>query len=298
MHCGGCRRGIAASKPTLDMRVWLCGVRGSVPAPGAEFHRVGGNTSCVAIAHDGEVPTLVLDAGTGLRRVTSLLGEAPFRGTVLLGHLHWDHTGGLPFFGAGDRPDAVVHLLMPDHGVEPLALLARVMAPPHFPIAPNELRGTWTFANVDEGRHDIEGFEVIAREIPHKGGRTFGYRITDRRGRSLAYMSDHGPDERGTGIEGLGEIHDAAVDLARDVDLLIHDAQHTADETATRRLHGHSAAGYGALLAERSGARRLMLFHHHPNRTDTAVAEIESDLAASHPRLPIDAATEGMVIDL
>jgi len=280
------------------MRIWLCGVRGSVPSPGADFQRVGGNTSCIAVAHDGQSPTLVLDAGTGLRSVTRVLGEAPFRGTIILGHLHWDHTGGLPFFAAGDRPDAAVRVLMPDHGIEPQQLLARTMSPPHFPITPSELRGAWTFGNIDEGHHTVEGFEVLAREIPHKGGRTFGYRITDVNGRSIAYLSDHAPEMCGPGEEGLGVLHEAALDLAHDVDLLIHDAQHTASETATRQLHGHSAAGYGALLAERSGARRLMLFHHHPNRTDSAVEAMASELTAAHARLHIEAAVEGTVIDL
>ena len=101
------------------MRVHLCGVRGSAPAVGVDFIRVGGNTSCVAIAHDDEeVPRLVLDAGTGLRAVSTLLDGEPFRGTILLGHLHWDHTYGLPFFraerstGCGDA-----RLLLPEQGV-------------------------------------------------------------------------------------------------------------------------------------------------------------------------------------
>ena len=85
------------------MRVVFCGVRGSTCAPGAEFVRYGGHTSCVALAHDGGPPTLVLDAGTGLRNLTRHLDGQPFRGTILLGHLHWDHTHGLPFFVAGNE---------------------------------------------------------------------------------------------------------------------------------------------------------------------------------------------------
>ena len=93
------------------MRVHLCGVRGSTPAPGAEFVRYGGHTSCLAVGHDdGPVPTLILDAGTGLRRVTALLDGRPFDGTILLTHLHWDHVHGLPFFRGGDREDARVTL--------------------------------------------------------------------------------------------------------------------------------------------------------------------------------------------
>ena len=77
-------------------------------------------------------PTLLLDAGTGLRRLAGLLGDTPFRGTLLLTHLHWDHVQGLPFFRAGDREDAQVDLLLPDQGddTDAEALLARMMSPP------------------------------------------------------------------------------------------------------------------------------------------------------------------------
>src|SRR4051794_21966492 len=95
------------------MRVTICGARGSTPAPGREFAGGGGHTSCVALAHADAAPALVLDAGTGLRRLTEVLGGEPFRGTILLGHLHWDHTHGLPFFAAGDRDDATVRVLLP-----------------------------------------------------------------------------------------------------------------------------------------------------------------------------------------
>ena len=86
------------------MRVTFCGVRGSTPAPGSDFVRYGGHTSCVAISTGDAAPDLVLDAGTGLTAVTPLLGGEPFAGSILLGHLHWDHTHGLPFFRGWRRP--------------------------------------------------------------------------------------------------------------------------------------------------------------------------------------------------
>ena len=191
------------------MHISFCGVRGSTPSPGAEFAGVGGHTSCVAIGAAGRAPTLVLDAGTGLRRLTGVLDGAAFRGTILLSHLHWDHTHGLPFFAAADRPDASVRLLLPDQGADAKETLARGMSPPHFPIGPDGLRGTWTFDGMAEGTTALEGFTVLAREIPHKGGRTFGYRVSDGR-TTIAYLPDHAPQSLGPGPEGLGEYHDAA----------------------------------------------------------------------------------------
>ena len=252
----------------------------------------------MALAHDGELPCLVLDAGTGLRLLTRVIGDAPFRGTLLLGHLHWDHTEGLPFFGAGDRDDSSVRVLVPEQGCAAIDLLGKAMSPPNFPITPDQLRGAWTFGAIDAGDHRLEGFDVLAREIPHKGGRTFGYRITDGRGRSLAYLSDHAPQELGAGEGGLGEMHAAALELAGGVDLLIHDAQYTAAEFETRSLYGHSAAPYAAMLAEQVGAKRVLLSHHEPNRTDEQVADIVRSVAFHHPNVDVGCATEGTVIDL
>ncbi|MDQ3147470.1 MAG: MBL fold metallo-hydrolase, partial [Actinomycetota bacterium] len=240
------------------MRVHVCGVRGSTPAPGADFVRYGGHTSCLALSHDGEAPSLVLDAGTGLRRVSGLLDGAAFRGAVLLGHLHWDHTQGLPFFAGGDRPDARVRLCLPDQG-DPVEVLSRFMSPPHFPIPPTALRGTWTFEGLAPGVSEIEGFTVLALEIPHKGGRTFGFRVSDGTG-VVAYLSDHSPVSLGPGPDGLGPYHDAALALAEGADLVFHDAQHTAEELPARAHFGHSAAPYAVGLAAAAGARSVLLY--------------------------------------
>jgi len=277
------------------VRVTICGSRGSTPAPGPDTVRYGGHTSCVVLAHDGARPSLVLDAGTGIRRVTAMLGDTCFEGSIVLGHLHWDHTQGLPFFSAADRPGARTDFYMPAQG-DAEEVLRRVMSPPHFPITPAELRGTWNFGALEPDiACDIEGFTVVAREIPHKGGRTFGFRISDGSA-TVAYLSDHCPTALGPGPDGLGEYHDAAMALAVDCDLLIHDAQYLDAELATRASFGHASCGYALHLAQRAGARRLLLYHHDPPRTD---AEIDA-LVASYQGGPVavDGAAEGMVIDL
>jgi ribonuclease BN (tRNA processing enzyme) len=276
------------------MKLIICGVRGSAPAPGAEFLAHGGNTSCLAIAGDDGRPRLLLDAGTGITRVTGLLGGAAFQGSILLGHLHWDHTQGLPFFTAADRPDSRVELYLPAQG-EPREVLTRAMSPPHFPITPDELRGAWSFRSLEEGDHRMEGFAVRAREIPHKGGRSFGYRISDGRA-SFAYLSDHCPTSLGPGPYGRGVVHPAAVELAEGVDVLFHDAQYTDEELPERAYFGHSSPGYAVDLAVAAGAGRVVLFHHDPRRTDEEVDGIVARYSSAP--VPVEAAREGVVMDL
>ncbi|GAC1344560.1 MAG: MBL fold metallo-hydrolase [Candidatus Dormibacteria bacterium] len=275
------------------MRVLVCGVRGSTSAPGADFVRYGGHTSCVAIAHDQGPPVLVLDAGTGLRTLAPLLDGAPFRGTMLLTHLHWDHTHGLPFFPAGDRAEACTRLLIPAQG-DPITVLERALSPPHFPITPAQLRGRWSFESLEPGEHTIEGFSVLALEIPHKGGRTYGYRVADATS-SIAYLPDHSPTTLGPG-EGFGEYHEAALRLAAGVDVLFHDAQYTAEEFPARATFGHSAIDYAVELARRSAAGQLLLFHHEPARTD---AELDAIVAMwRHSGVRVSAASEGTELTL
>lgn len=276
------------------MKVALCGVRGSSPASGPEFLAYGGHTSCLSVAGDDGVPRLLLDAGTGISRVTSMLGGSAFEGAILFGHLHWDHTQGLPFFMAGDRPDARVDLYMPAQG-DALQVLERAMSPPHFPITPDQLRGRWSFSSLEPGHHSIEGFSVLARDIPHKGGRAFGYRVSDGAA-SVAYLSDHCPTSIGPGPDGRGELHPAALELASGCDVLFHDAQYTDEELPERAYFGHASAGYALDLAKAAGVSRLVLFHHDPRRTDTQVAAIAERYAAAG--LAVEAAREGTVIDL
>jgi len=276
------------------VRLTICGARGSTPAPGPAHLRYGGHTSCVAVAHDGERPSLVLDAGTGIREVTRLLDGHPYAGAILFGHLHWDHTQGLPFFAGGDRDDARTAVYLPAQG-DAEAVLERAMSPPHFPITPAGLRGTWSFSGLEPGEHDICGFVVTALEIPHKGGRTFGYRVRDGAA-SVAYLSDHCPTLVGPGAGGLGEYHDAACTLAKGCDVLIHDAQLLDEEVPARAAFGHAAVGYAVGLGETAGSGRVLLFHHDPPRTDAQIDAIVRSCAAA--AVPVAAAAQGMVIDL
>ena len=272
-----------------------------MPTPGADFLRYGGQTSCVAISRDGSAPELILDAGTGLVAVTALLEGRPYDGSILVGHLHWDHTQGMPFFAGGGAAGSRVDVLIPAQGGPCQSahdVLAGSFSPPHFPIVPSQLGPGWTFEGLDEGPHVIDGFDVLAREIPHKGGRTFGYRV-EHEGASLAYFSDHSPTSVGPGRDGLGERHEAALALARGVDLLVHDAQHLAEQFPGVDFLGHASVEYCVELAREAGVATLALFHHAPGRTDDEIDAI-LDLARllAGDDLTVVAAYEGLTLDL
>ena len=268
----------------------MLGVRGSTPAVGADFVRYGGHTSCVAITPDGSaLPTLVLDAGTGLRSLTALLGGAAFEGSIVLSHLHWDHMMGLPFFAAGDREEARVDLYLPaQDGRSGRDLLAQSFAPPAFPITPEGLHGRWEFHDLTDGEHTVEGLAVSAVDVEHKGGRTFCLRVEDEHA-SLAYLPDHAP--------AAGTSDALLVQLAG-VDVLLHDAQFLDTERKVADDYGHATVEDSLALARECEVGTLVLFHHSPVRTDTALDEIAGWATALADDLPLVVAREGMTLDV
>jgi phosphoribosyl 1,2-cyclic phosphodiesterase len=268
------------------VRLTFLGVRGSTPAPGPDFVRYGGHTSCIAVSVGSAVPTLALDAGTGLRSLTGLLGGNAFQGSLLLSHLHWDHVMGVPFFAAGDRDASRVDVYLPaQDGLSGRDLLAQLLSPPAFPITPEGLRGTWTFNAVPPGPFKADGFEVTACEVAHKGGRTYAYRIASD-GASVAYAPDHAP---------AAGVTDSVLESLAGVDVLIHDAQFLEPERAIADDYGHATVADAVALAERIGAGTLVLFHHGPNRSDDALDRITDGLTTD---LPVVVAREGLELEV
>jgi phosphoribosyl 1,2-cyclic phosphodiesterase len=182
-----------------------------------------------------------------------------------------------------------------DGGRDAESVLEAIMSPPYYPIAPRELGGQWTFASIAPGAREVEGFDVLAREIPHKGGRTFGYRVSDGRS-TIAYMPDHCPTALGFGEDGLGAYHSAAVELAKGVDVLVHDAQLFPEEFPAQANFGHAVADYAVGLARHAGARSVALFHHAPERSDDALDGLARRLGGGSPAVSV--AAEGSVVDL
>jgi phosphoribosyl 1,2-cyclic phosphodiesterase len=216
---------------------------------------------------------------------------------VCITHLHWDHTHGLPFLREAYMPGHRVDIFIPGQGDAggAEAVMNRAFSPPHFPVPIGTLGESWSVTGIEPGPLELEGFSVRAEEIPHKGSRTFGYRISDGTS-SIAYLPDHKPLASGPGPEGLGDYHAAALTLAEGVDLLIHDSQHTAAEMPALSFLGHSAVEYAVGLGVAAGAKAVALFHHDPHRTDAQIDELVAGLG--DPGVRVVAVREGMVLTL
>ncbi|MGH7274861.1 MAG: MBL fold metallo-hydrolase [Nitrospiria bacterium] len=253
------------------MKVTLWGTRGSLPAAGPETVRYGGNTACVEVrGADGTL--LVLDAGTGIRRLGATLDHQVSRLDLLLTHLHMDHIQGLGFFNPLYQPGLEVHIWGPSLATHDLRTrLIRYLSPPLFPVRIRDLPCRLTFHAVPRGNFKIGGLEIMADRVCHPGP-TFGYRITEDT-LSMAYLPDHEP-----ALGGHHFLRDAdwtsGFELASGVDLLIHDAQYSTSEYAEHVGWGHSSIHHALEFAAATGVDRLVTFHHDPAHDDLTLDKL------------------------
>jgi phosphoribosyl 1,2-cyclic phosphodiesterase len=247
------------------VHVTFFGVRGSTPCPHDDNLRYGGNTSCVVVEHPDHDP-IALDLGTGLR----LWGEtfAPtdtFRGHALVTHVHWDHVQGLPFFAPVLRDGAVLDVYGPPPDPPGTSTLdecfAQFIAPPLFPVRLDDLPGTVRFHTVRDTAIGVGDAKVTVRDVPHTGV-TNGYRI-ELDGTTVVYVSDHQMPQ-----DGSHAVADSVLELCDGADLLIHDAQYTPEEFASKSDWGHCTMEFAVHVASEAGVRRLALFHHDPTHDD------------------------------
>jgi phosphoribosyl 1,2-cyclic phosphodiesterase len=276
----------------VKVRLW--GTRGSVASPGADTARYGGNTSCVEV-RGAEDTVLVLDAGTGIRPLGNVLHGHAKTVHVLLTHLHMDHIQGLGFFRPLFDPDVETHLWGPAASCEDLRRrLARYLSPPLFPV---HLRDLPRLVLHDVPRHpfDIGELRVAADRVCHPGY-TLGFRIAEA-GRTMAYLCDHEP-ALGAPAFPICAGWTSGYTIARDVDLLIHDAQYALAEYEHHVGWGHSALEHAIAFARIAGARHLVTFHHDPGHSDDDIERLHAEAAAVADGLVLTAGAEGAVFDV
>ena len=275
-------------------RVWGC--RGSVAAPGPDTVRYGGNTSCVEVRlSSGQV--LVLDAGTGIRPLGVLLQASPCPELhILLSHLHLDHLQGLGFFRPLFNPGLDIHIWGPPSPVQPLAeRIAMYLSPPLFPVHLDDVPARLTFHDAPGEPVSIGSATIRAGLVQHQGP-TVGYRIEEH-GYSLVYLPDHEPS-LGTELRSLPPEWMSGYDLARGADVLLHDAQYRNHEYSEHVGWGHSGVADAMEFADKSGVRRLVLFHHDPYHTDDELEDVLLEARSIWPSAEdrVCLAREGMTI--
>ncbi len=292
---------------TFRLRFW--GTRGSIPSPGPDTARYGGNTPCVEV----RTPTnglVILDAGTGIRGLgKSLLAEAQrsgagISGDIFVTHAHWDHIQGIPFFAPIFEPGNQFMFWAPallKAGLD--AVLREQMDPTVFPVTFDDLPALIDFCTIAESEQRTgNGFTVRAFAVQHPGG-AVGYRFSGRSGEgpSFVYISDNelGP---WADYETRPEWRQELVEWIHGATLLVHDATYTVDEYERHRGWGHSTMDDAVHLAIDAGVAELVLYHHSADRTDQdvdrAVAHCQALVASRGAALVVTAAAEGMTLSV
>ena len=264
---------------------------------GREFLRYGGNTTSVELVTDGG-ERLLIDLGTGATELGKQLMAGEFgkgKGSlpILLSHTHLDHIQGLPFFTPFFIKGNEIRILgaSPSSGSSLESTLQNQLAPHYSPL--NGLENLAAGVSIETltpgSTITLPGFEVRTVAVPHGSMWTTAFRITADN-KTITYLSD-------VEYPNVDDPLEEAIDLARDADLLIHDAMHADHDYDLRRGWGHSPARAGVVVAERASAKKLALFHHSPDATDDMIDEVVSRTAA-RTAVPVFAAAEGSYLDV
>lgn len=267
----------------MNLRFW--GTRGSIATPGPSTVEFGGNTSCVEVVTNSGA-RFIFDCGTGVRLLGAHLmaqSQRPIEATIMLGHTHWDHIQGFPFFAPLFVPGNRFRVCGPQGAKSSLPeVLSGQMEYTYFPVELSQLGAEITYHDLAEGTHDMGGIRISAQLLNHPSI-ALGYRV-EADGASLLYLCDHEPfweplwhseSEPGK-LESI--LHDGDRRHAlfmQNADVVIHDAQYTPEEYPSRKNWGHSTYSYVTQIAATVNVKRLFLTHHDPTHSDVFLTGIE-----------------------
>lgn len=283
-HCEICEE--------LFLRIRFWGVRGTIPTPGPETVKYGGNTACLDIVTSDQ-QVIIIDAGTGIRRLGQVLRQeypGKMTGSILLSHTHWDHIQGLPFFKPLEsRRNRFVVVGQRRINKRLEEILARQFLEPYLPFAYQSLRANLLVEELESGESITIGSNTTIKvtDLNHPGG-CLGFRVEDN-GVVLAYCSDTG--------HGVNGFDSNVLELVRDADLLIHDAFFPdMEQSRTYAEWGHSCWLEATRLAKKANVDTLGLFHYAPDMSDQ---ELETIRERARPVFSRTILTrEGMTLDL
>lgn len=273
------------------MKVRFWGVRGSIPSPGPQTQKYGGNTSCIEIRVGEEDRLVIIDAGSGIRQLGNFLmandlPKGPINADIFLSHTHWDHIMGYPFFTPIYIPGTKIRVYGPvSFEDDPLEdVVGGQMKYRYFPVNMGELASDIEYIRLKETPFiDMGGGLKLTTKLLNHPITALGYRF-EYDGKVVCTCYDTEPfrnlfitdpedpeyDEAMAceGEEVAIEQNLAIEEFFRGADMLIYDAQYTDKEYSSRINWGHTTMEYAISAANRVGVKRLALFHHDPDRDD------------------------------
>ena len=237
--------------------------------PAHQFGGYGGNTACVEVTT--KTQTILIDAGSGLRRAGDLLLNGPLgRGQgeahIFFTHFHWDHIVGLPFFTPIFIPGNRIHFYAVQEDLE--ENIRAVFRKPTFPVPFEKLGASLHFHRLEPRQTFQRGdLQMTPYRLDHPDP-CWGYKIQCE-GKTFAYCVD--TEATRASQEDLAE----DLPLYQGVDAMVFDAQYTILDAAERVDWGHAAAAFGLDIAMREGIKRVYFVHHDPAADDKRVFEAE-----------------------
>ena len=275
------------------IKVKFYGTRGSISVCGPKFQEFGGNTTCIQITDMKTNRIGIFDAGTGIRDLGNDLvasGHEQDQIFIVFTHFHWDHIQGFPFFAKAYDPKQKINIFTMGKGKnndEIKGLFTTLMQSEYFPVPFDKMGASFEFMHPDvlSGIFGPLQVKITANRHNHPGG-AYGYRI-EREGKVLAFCTD---------IEHGDEIDQNVVELCKDADLLIHDAQYTSEELKVKKGWGHSSYEQAIQVAEMAGVKQLAITHHDPDHDDEFLLGMEKQCQERFPNCVL--AREKMEIEI
>jgi phosphoribosyl 1,2-cyclic phosphodiesterase len=279
----------------MKLQLKFYGTRGATPICGPGFLKFGGNTTCLQLLIPEANRVFIIDAGTGIRDLgKDLVDMGPVKNSIdiFFTHFHWDHIQGFPFFAPAYDPDMSINITTLGKGRDINNLkdiFDTQMQRIYFPVQLDKMGATFGFQNYDQENKrlkNMDGYNIIVKAIRHNHpGGAYTYRF-EMEGKSFVFCTD---------IEHVNGIDQNIVDFTKGTDLLIHDAQYTAEELKDKGGWGHSSYDQAIRVAELAGVGQLVVTHHDPDHDDAFLCKMEhlcrkrfADMVFAREKMEID----------
>ena len=273
--------GVERFQPSLDdaegyWKMW--GTRGSIPVSGPRFARHGGNTSCLEVRVGEHV--VIIDAGSGIRDLgMKLMKAGPRSIPLLIGHTHWDHIQGFPFFTPAYVPGYEVEIYgASGFGKDLHDVFRGQLDRDYFPVEMQDMAARLEFRHLHDNPIRFGPIAIYWEMMNHPGA-TVGFRI-EAEGTRVGYVTDNeflkGYLGSPYGLTASSDIvlpYQRIIQFVSNVDVLIMEAQYTNQEYAAKIGWGHSVLSSACLLAKLANAKRWVVTHHDPMHDDDFLQE-------------------------